>query len=457
MIKIDVNQNQIEEIIDSLSNLKIENIDYANLIEELENYKKTYNIIKSNRDFLEYFINKNRYFCIYLCIKNDGRTLYLKNSMCDRISEDSKNIVLKIWFIRDKKINLDWNNFICIEWFNSYLNRNINKDDLKEELINLLKQNINNLIHNIKLDLLRQDKNGKLFILSKYNFLINMLDTDYVIKVLNDNQIYNQLPTGFGHSEIENLTLEIIQTIKFNSIFLKYNEIIYRKLTESKIKEMFNSITIQDIKNISTKEHNIKQFLQIKKEMMTFLKQGIKLYFDCGYICLFCITILYGLVNKLFDEQELETLELNNFFLNINSSDLYNIDLEELLLTNNFELSKTINHKIVPFNKATSLNHINYNNNLINIIYSYSASILTPEYVAELMCELIDYITIFKSVTIEHKKGFEFKFNDKIYSDNYKKLLLDNIDTLTAVYNIDKNDLIKLINNKIIVIDKQKR
>jgi hypothetical protein len=159
----------------------------------------------------------------------------------------------------------------------------------------------------------------------------------------------------------------------------------------------------------------------------------------------------------LFDKQELETLELNKFFLNIESSDLYNINLEELLLTNNFELSKIINHKIVPFNKATSLNHIDYNNNLINIIYSYSASILEPKYVAELMYELIDYITIFKSVTIEHTKGFEFKFNDKVYSDNYKELLLDNIDTLTAVYNINKNDLIELINNKIIIVDKQKR
>lgn len=454
MIKIDVNQNQIEEVIDSLSNLKIEKIDYTNLIKELENYKKIYNIVKSNRDFLEHFIYKNRYFYVYLCIKNDGESLYLKNSISNRINEESKNIVLKIWFIRDKKIKLDWNNFICIKWFNSYLDRNINKDYLKEDLINLFKQNINKLIHNIKLDLLHQDKNGKLFILSKYNCLINMLDSNYLIETLNDNQIYNQLPTGFGHSEIENLTLSIIEKIKLNSIFLKYNQFIYRKLTESKIKEMFNSITIQDIKNISTKENNIKQFLKNKKQMMTLLKQGIKLYFDAGYMCLFCITILYGLVNKLFDKEELETLELNKFFLNIESSDLYNIDLEELLLNNNFELSKIINHKIVPFNKATSLNHINYNNNLINIIYSYSASILKPEYVAELMCELIDYITIFKSVTIEHKKGFEFKFNDKIYSNNYKELLLDNIDTLTAVYNIDKNDLIELINNKIIIVDK---
>lgn len=454
MIKIDVNQNQIEEVIDSLSNLKIENIDYTNLIKELENYKKIYNIVKSNRDFLEHFIYKNRYFYVYLCIKNYGESLYLKNSISNRINEESKNIVLKIWFIRDKKIKLDWNNFICIKWFNSYLDRNINKDDLKEDLINLFKQNINKLIHNIKLDLLHQDKNGKLFILSKYNCLINMLDSNYLIETLNDNQIYNQLPTGFGHSEIENLTLSIIEKIKLNSIFLKYNQFMYSKLTESKMKEMFNSITIEDIKNIPTEEENIKQFLKIKKEMMNLLKQGIKLYFDFGYICLFCITILYGLVNKLFNKQELETLEINNFFLNIKSSDLYNIDLEELLLNNNFKLSKTINHKIVPFNKATSLNHINYNNNLINIIYSYSASILEPEYVAELMCELIDYITIFKSVTIEHTKGFEFKFNDKIYSDNYKELLLDNIDTLTAIYNIDKNNLIKLINNNIIIIDK---
>lgn len=457
MIKIDVNQNQIEEVIDSLSNLKIENIDYANLIKELENYKKIYNIVKSNRDFLEHFKNKNRNFIVYLCIKNDGKSLYLKNSMYDRINEESKNIVLKIWFTDGEKIKLDWNNFICIEWFNSYLNRNIHKDALKVELINLLKQNINNLIHNIKLDLLRQDKNGKIFILSKYNCLINILHKNYVIKVLNDNQIYNRLPTGFGHSEIENLTLSIIEKIKLNSIFLKYNQFMYSKLTESKMKEMFNSITIEDIKNIPTEEENIKQFLKIKKEMMNLLKQGIKLYFDFGYICLFCITILYGLVNKLFDKQELETLELNKFFLNIESSDLYNINLEELLLTNNFELSKIINHKIVPFNKATSLNHIDYNNNLINIIYSYSASILEPKYVAELMYELIDYITIFKSVTIEHTKGFEFKFNDKVYSDNYKELLLDNIDTLTAVYNINKNDLIELINNKIIIIDKQKR
>lgn len=456
MIKIDVNQNPIEEVIDSLSNLKIENIDFTNLIKELENYKKIYNIVKSNRDFLEHFIYKNRNFIVYLCIKNDGKSLYLKNDMCDSINEDSKNIVLKIWFTDGEKIKLDWNNFICIDWFNSYLNRNINKDDLKEELINLLKQNINNLIHNIKLDLLRQDKNEKLFILSKYNCIINMLDTDYVIKTLNDNQIYNQLPTGFGHSEIENLTLSIIEKIKLNSIFLKYNRFMYSKLTESKMKEIFNSITIEDIKNIPTEEENIKQFLKIKKEMMNLLKQGIKLYFDYGYICLFCITILYGLVNKLFDKQELETLELNKFFLNINSSDLYNIDLEELLLTNNFELSKIINHKIVPFNKATSLNHIKYNNNLINIIYSYSGSILAPKYVAELMCELIDYITIFKSVTIEHTKGFEFKFNDKVYSDNYKKLLLDNIDVLTAVYNINKNDLIDLINNKIIIVNKKR-
>lgn len=457
MITIDLNQNPIEEVIDSLSNLKIENIDYTNLIEELENYKKIYNIVKSNRDFLEHFKNKNRDFMVYLCIKNDGKSLYLKSSMYDRMNEESKNIVLKIWFTGGEKIKLDWNNFVCIEWFNSYLNRNINKDDLKSELINLLKQNINNLIHNIKLDLLHQDKNGKIFILSKYNCLINMLETDHLIKTLNDNQIYNRLPTGFGHSEIENLTLSIIEKIKLNSIFLKYNQFMYSKLTESKIKEIFNSITIEDIKNIPTKEDNIKQFLKIKKEMMTFLKQGMKLYFDYGYICLFCITILYGLVNKLFDKQELETLELNKFFLNINSSDLYNIDLEELLLTNNFELSKIINHKIVPFNKATSLNHINYNNNLINIIYSYSASILEPKYVAELMYELIHYITIFKSVTIEHTKGFEFKFNDKIYSNNYKELLLDNIDILTAVYNIDKNDLIDLINNKIIIVDKQKR
>lgn len=457
MIKIDVNQNQIEKVIDSLSNLKIENIDYANLIKELENYKKIYNIVKSNRDFLEHFKNKNRNFIVYLCIKNDGKSLYLKNSMYDRINEESKNIVLKIWFTDGEKIKLDWNNFICIEWFNSYLNRNIHKDALKVELINLLKQNINNLIHNIKLDLLRQDKNGKIFILSKYNCLINILHKNYVIKVLNDNQIYNRLPTGFGHSEIENLTLSIIEKIKLNSIFLKYNQFMYSKLTESKMKEMFNSITIEDIKNIPTEEENIKQFLKIKKEMMNLLKQGIKLYFDFGYICLFCITILYGLVNKLFDKQELETLELNKFFLNIESSDLYNINLEELLLTNNFELSKIINHKIVPFNKATSLNHIDYNNNLINIIYSYSASILEPKYVAELMYELIDYITIFKSVTIEHTKGFEFKFNDKVYSDNYKELLLDNIDTLTAVYNINKNDLIELINNKIIIVDKQKR
>jgi hypothetical protein len=457
MIKIDVNQNQIEKVIDSLSNLKIENIDYANLIKELENYKKIYNIVKSNRDFLEHFKNKNRNFIVYLCIKNDGKSLYLKNSMYDRINEESKNIVLKIWFTDGEKIKLDWNNFISIEWFNSYLNRNIHKDALKVELINLLKQNINNLIHNIKLDLLRQDKNGKIFILSKYNCLINILHKNYVIKVLNDNQIYNRLPTGFGHSEIENLTLSIIEKIKLNSIFLKYNQFMYSKLTESKMKEMFNSITIEDIKNIPTEEENIKQFLKIKKEMMNLLKQGIKLYFDFGYICLFCITILYGLVNKLFDKQELETLELNKFFLNIESSDLYNINLEELLLTNNFELSKIINHKIVPFNKATSLNHIDYNNNLINIIYSYSASILEPKYVAELMYELIDYITIFKSVTIEHTKGFEFKFNDKVYSDNYKELLLDNIDTLTAVYNINKNDLIELINNKIIIVDKQKR
>jgi len=423
----------------------------------LENYKKIYNIVKSNRDFLEHFKNKNRNFIVYLCIKNDGKSLYLKNSMYDRINEESKNIVLKIWFTDGEKIKLDWNNFISIEWFNSYLNRNIHKDALKVELINLLKQNINNLIHNIKLDLLRQDKNGKIFILSKYNCLINILHKNYVIKVLNDNQIYNRLPTGFGHSEIENLTLSIIEKIKLNSIFLKYNQFMYSKLTESKMKEMFNSITIEDIKNIPTEEENIKQFLKIKKEMMNLLKQGIKLYFDFGYICLFCITILYGLVNKLFDKQELETLELNKFFLNIESSDLYNINLEELLLTNNFELSKIINHKIVPFNKATSLNHIDYNNNLINIIYSYSASILEPKYVAELMYELIDYITIFKSVTIEHTKGFEFKFNDKVYSDNYKELLLDNIDTLTAVYNINKNDLIELINNKIIIVDKQKR
>lgn len=187
MIKIDVNQNPIEEVIDSLSNLKIENIDYTNLIKELEYYKKIYNIVKSNRDFLEYFINQNRNVYIYLCIKNDGTSLYLKNSMGDRINEASKNTVLKIWFSRENKINLDWNHFLCIEWFNSYLNGNINKDDLKEELIKLLKQNINNLIHNIKLDLLRQDKNGKLFILSKYNCIINMLDTDYIIKVLNDN------------------------------------------------------------------------------------------------------------------------------------------------------------------------------------------------------------------------------------------------------------------------------
>lgn len=454
MIKIDVNQNQIEEVINSLSNLKIENIDYTNLIEELENYKKIYNIVKSNRDFLEHFKNKNRDFMVYLCIKNDGKSLYLKSSMYDRINEEAKNKVLKIWFTGGEKVKLDWNHFICIKWFNSYLNRNINKDDLKSELINLLKQNINNLIHNIKLDLLRQDKNGKIFILSKYNCLINILETYYVIKTLNDNQIYNQLPIGFGHSEIENLTLDIIKTIKFNSIFLQYNEFIYKKLTESKIKEIFNSITIEDIKNIPTKEDNIKQFLKIKTEMINLLKPGMKLYFDGGYICLFCITILYGLVNKLFDKQELEILELNKFFLNIESSDLYNIDLEKLLLINNFELSKTINHKIVPFNKATSLNHINYNNNLINIIYSYSASILTPEYIAELMYELIDYITIFESVTIEHTKGFEFKFNDKIYSNNYKELLLDNIDILTAVYNIDENDLIDLINNKIIIVDK---
>ena len=107
MINIDLNQNPIEEVIDSLSNLKIENIDFTNLIKELENYKKIYNIVKSNRDFLEHFIYKNRDYIIYLCIKNDGKSLYLKNYMCDKIDEESKNKVLKIWFAGGEKVKLD--------------------------------------------------------------------------------------------------------------------------------------------------------------------------------------------------------------------------------------------------------------------------------------------------------------------------------------------------------------
>ena len=114
MINIDLNQNPIEEVIDSLSNLKIENIDFTNLIKELENYKKIYNIVKSNRDFLEHFIYKNRDYIIYLCIKNDGKSLYLKNYMCDKIDEESKNKVLKIWFAGGEKVKLDWNNFIYL-------------------------------------------------------------------------------------------------------------------------------------------------------------------------------------------------------------------------------------------------------------------------------------------------------------------------------------------------------
>ena len=256
MIKIDKSNNVnfdilnvffekavIDEVKLKKSSLKIKKI-----LQELKLYSDT-------EEFTNYFLEKNRQNLIFfICLDPINKNIVIEENskiIYQKLNNQSLYLISRFCFIKNKQIyksDIDWTN-----WLISLLDKNITITELKEELTIFIKEKIYEVLHNLKLSLLKQGGNINFISIVNNPFLICFLDDVDLIHIVNNkDKIINKLHPDDVNEDLFIQTFKLIlQKINYKMIFINYG-----LLCDSDIKD--------NLYNEKLNKFNVKKFLKME-------------------------------------------------------------------------------------------------------------------------------------------------------------------------------------------------
>lgn len=443
---IQSNNNVFDKVYNSLINIKFNYIEYKKIIKKFKNHINYY-----------YRCNKPNSLLLSLGLDNNGDVVfYLKYKNRDDIYinvYENKNKKYNIKTILTIDINqlIKNNSLFNTEWFI--------KDNQKSELelyekmtleINsYIKERIEHILVDIKKDYLEQDNRINIFMLTKYNFILNMLNDIELIDIINNVSINENIFDSDHYLDNKSMKTvqEMINKMENNYIFLNLPEPFFR-LTHNPFKS--DIIVNNDfIRTISKGEKYTEKFIQAIKSYISAMDVGIPFK---TYNLNFYILVVYGLYQNLFNKKELTKLEEYGIFKEIMNSLNFNINLPKLLHNNNFKLTKEMEH-IFKFN-TYSVDNVIYPEKLLKpkmiLNHTYedldSNKLYKLGYFIKMLNVLIKYHNVYIQTSLSEKECFQLKNDIKDY-------ILPNLEFFPEFSDLEEGELAYLIEEKLHLIE----
>lgn len=423
----------VDEVKLTKSSLKIKKI-----LQELKLYSGT-------EEFMNYFLEKNRQNLIFfICLDPINKNIVIEENskiIYQKLNNQSLYLISRFCFIKNKKLyenDIDWTN-----WLISLSHKNITITELKEELTIFIKEKIYEVIHNLKLSLLKQG--GYINFVSIVNnpFLLCFFnDTDLIHIVNNKDKIINKLHPDDVNEALFIHTFKLILTkLKYKMIFINYGLLCHSDIKDSLYNKKLNKLNVKELFKIEY-NNTVNSFFNQNK-----LKMFDKILLDNLHFLLF---ILYGLEKKLFTQEELSFLEESKVLFSIkNNATLAKFmkqkDINNLLKKNNIKLTKNI--------KNIYRDDIVYPEKLITIEYTLECFYTNDEfYKLDELIKLSKAISTFgKVLCIKHFKSTSY--NDFI---NIKQELIDNAEIFAKINKISKKTFYTNVKEKLVFEDQTK-
>ena len=435
-----------DKVYNSLINIKFNYVEYKKIIKKINNHINYY-----------YRCNKYNNLLLSLGLDNNGDVIFFLKY------KNRNDLYIYVYEHKNKEYNIrtiltvDINQLINhSSLFNTECLIKDNKDSELElyekitlEINSYIKERIENILVEIKKDYLEQDNIINIFMLTKYNFILNMLNDIELIDIINNVSINENIfdSDHYLDDKAMKTVQEMINKMENNYIFLNLPEPFFR-LTHNPFKS--DIIVNNDfIQTISTGEKYTEKFIQAKKSYISAMDIGIPFK---TYNLNFYILVVYGLYHNLFNKKELIKLEEYGIFKEIMNSLNFNINLPKLLNNNNFKLTKEMEH-IFKFN-TYSVDNVIYPEELLKpkMILSNTYEDLDSNklhkltYFIKMLNVLIKYHSLYVQTSLSERECSQLK-------NDIKNYILPNLEFFPEFSDLKEGELAYLIEEKLYVIE----
>lgn len=436
-VKFDILNIFFEKAVIDEVKLKKSSLKIKKILNELKLYSGT-------EEFMNYFLEKNRQNLIFfICLDPINKNIVIEENskiIYQKLNNQSLYLISRFCFIKNKKLyenDIDWTN-----WLISLSHKNITITELKEELTIFIKEKIYEVLHNLKLSLLKQGGNINFISIVNNPFLMYFLnDVDLIHIVNNKDKIINKLHPDYVNETLFIQTFKLIlQKINYKMIFINYGLLCHSDIKDNLYNKKSNKLNVKELFKIEYSNTFNSFFNQNKLNM--FKKNSL----DNLHFLLF---ILYGLDKKLFTKEELAFLEKNKVLFAIkNNTTLAKFikqkDINNLFKKNNIKLIKNIN--------SIYRDDIFYPKNLITIEYTLECFNTNNEF-----CKLDELIKLSKAVSTFGKVLCIKHFKSTSYNKfiNIKQELIDNAEVFAKINKISKKHFITNVKEKLFFEDQK--
>jgi len=435
-----------DKVYNNLINIKFNYVEYKKIIRKLKNHINYY-----------YRCNKPDNLLFSLGLDNNGNVIFFLKY------KNRNDLYIDVYEHKNKKYNIrtiltiDINELISNNsLFNTeWLITDNEKSELELyekitlEINSYIKERIEHILVDIKKDYLEQDNRINIFMLTKYNFILNILNDIELIDIINNVSINENIFDSDHYLDNKSMKTvqEMINKMENNYIFLNFPKPFFR-LTHNPFKSdiIVNSDFIQ---KISKGEKYTERFIQAKKSYI--LAMDMEIPFKT-YNLNFYILVVYGLYQNLFNKKELTKLEEYGIFKEIMNSLNFNINLTKLLHNNNFKLTKEMEHTF-KFN-TYSVDNVIYPEKLLKpkMILSNTYEDLDSNhlyklsYFIKILNVLIKYHSLYIQTSLSEKEFSQLKNDIKDY-------ILPNLEFFPEFSDLEEGELTYLIEEKLHLIE----
>lgn len=437
-VKFDILNIFFEKAVIDEVKLKKSSLKIKKILQELKLYSGT-------EEFTNYFLEKNRQNLIFfICLDPINKNIVIEENskiIYQKLNNQSLYLISRFCFIKNKQIyksDIDWTN-----WLISLLDKNITITELKEELTIFIKEKIYEVLHNLKLSLLKQGGDINFVSIVNNPFLLCFFnDTDLIHIVNNKDEIINKLhPDDINEALFIQTFKLILQKINYKMIFINYGLLCHSDIKDNLYNKKSNKLNIKEF--LSMEYNNTFNSFFNQNKLNMFKKNSL----DNLHFLLF---ILYGLEKKLFTKEELAFLEESKVLFSIkNNATLTKFmkqkDINNLFKKNNIKLTKTI--------KNIYRDDIIYPKKLITIEYTLECFYTNNEF-----DKLDELIKLSKAVSNFGKVLCIKHFKSTSYNKfiNIKQELIDNAEVFAKINKISKKHFIANVKEKLVFEDQTK-